>query len=335
MLIIIFCFLQKIILGNLQKRKGWECMNYLSIEYNDNSVVLKNVKDFDVKQTFECGQSFRWEKESDYKYIGIAFGRVLEVEQIGEDVILHNTSRKDFEDIWYGYFDLDKDYTTIKRELSQDATLRKAIEFGYGIRLLKQEPFELVISFIISARNSIPVISKTIKNISQKWGSKIEYKGKDYYTFPSVDVLSKVTVEEMREIGASFRSKYIVDTTNKIYEAKLIKQGNLKVEDSEDFLAKYDLDEIIALDDDTCHKVLQNYMGVGAKVADCIMLFAMGKHSAFPVDVWVKRAMIHFYNASDASLAKIRILGRNKFGKFSGFAQQYLFYYTRENGIKL
>lgn len=310
-------------------------MDCKSVEYEENRVILKDVKNFDIKQIFECGQCFRWEKVNDNNFIGIAFGRVLEVIQEGNDVILENTDKNDFEAIWRKYFDLDRDYDAIKKELSKDKILKEAVDYGYGIRMLNQEPFELVISFIISARNSIPVISRTIKNISERWGEKIEYKGNTYYTFPTKEVLSKITLEEMKEAGGSFRSKYIIDTASKIKDAELIKAGKLEVENKEEFLENYDLERIMKLDDDGCHKALQNYMGIGAKVADCIMLFAMDKKSAFPVDVWVKRAMMHFYNAQESSLPKIRKFGRERFGELAGYAQQYLFYYTREKGIKI
>ena len=310
-------------------------MDYLDIEYKENSVVLKDTKNFDVKQIFESGQCFRWEKQSEYRYIGIAFGKVLDVEQIGKDIILHNTNEQDFKNIWFDYFDLSTDYSKIKAELSDDELLGQAVKYGDGIRILNQEAFEMVISFIISARNSIPVISKTIKGMSERWGNKLIYNGKDFYAFPTKDVLAKVTEAEMKEAGGSFRSRYIIDTSSKINDTVLINEGKLTIENQEEFLEKYDLYKIITLDDELCHKALQNYNGVGAKVADCIMLFSMGKKSAFPVDIWVKRAMMHFYGASDLSLPKIRVFGRERFGGLSGIAQQYLFYYARENGIKL
>lgn len=310
-------------------------MNFKDIEFLENKVILKDVKDFNIKQICESGQCFRWKKEAENRYIGVAYERVLEVEQIDNDVILHNTNEEDFKNIWLRYFDLETDYSKIKEELSKDEVLRKSVEYGYGIRILNQEPFELVVSFIISARNSIPVISKTINNICERWGSKIIYKGKEYYTFPRKEVLAKATLDEIKEIGGSFRSKYIVDTVNKINKAELIRQGKLEIEEKEEFIKMYDLERIINLSDDECHKALQNYMGVGSKVADCIMLFSMEKHSAFPVDIWVRRAMMHFYNAEEASLPKIRIFGRDRFKNLSGFAQQYLFYYARENNIKI
>lgn len=309
----------------------------LDIESFNDKIVIKNTKDFNIKQIFESGQCFRWKKEKENCYIGVAFGKVIEVCQEGNTISIYNTSEEDFKNIWFKYFDLERDYSAIKNQLSKDSLLKTAVEYGYGIRLLNQDPFEIVISFIISARNSIPVISKTIDNISEKYGKKLEYKGKVYYAFPTTEELSKATLEEIQSIGGSFRSKYIVDTTNKIYRCNLAKAGKLDEpkEIVNELLEKYDLEKIKNMSDDECHKALQEFMGIGAKVSDCIMLFSMEKYSAFPVDIWVKRAMMHFYGAADASLNKIRIFGRERFGEISGFAQQYLFYYARENGLKV
>ncbi|WP_415349876.1 DNA-3-methyladenine glycosylase family protein [Clostridium perfringens] len=312
-------------------------MDFKSVEYGENKVILKDAKNFNIKQVFECGQCFRWERTESGSYIGVAFGKVIELAQEGHDVIIYNTNKEDFENIWVDYFDLERDYSKVKEALSWDETLKSAVEFGYGIRILNQDPFELVISFIISARNSIPVISKTIKKISERWGEPIEYKGNTYYSFPTPESLSKASIDDIRETGASFRSKYIWDTTKNIYNCELAKKGILDAPEKDivEILEKYDLEKITNMDADGCHKGLQEFMGVGAKVADCIMLFSMKKSSAFPVDVWVKRAMMHFYGADDASLNKIRIFARERFGEYSGFAQQYLFYYARENGIKI
>ncbi|MBP3914821.1 DNA glycosylase [Clostridium sp.] len=306
-------------------------MNYTNIIEKENSIILENVKDFNIKQILECGQCFRWERITDTNYIIVAYRRVIEVIQEGNTVIILNTNMKDFDEIWKDYFDLNVNYEEVKEELSKDELLKKSVEFGYGIRILNQDPFEMLISFIISARNSIPSIMKTIKKISERWGDKIEYKGNIYYAFPTPEQLKESTLEEIKETGASFRSKYIIDTISKVnaaIEAK--KSGTLDEE-----LKQFDLEYIKSLPVDECHKALQNFMGVGAKVADCIMLFSMSKHSAFPVDVWIKRAMIHFYLAPDVSLNKIRVFGREKFGELAGLAQQYLFYYARENNIKV
>lgn len=306
-------------------------MNYSNIIEKEGSIVLEGVKDFNIKQILECGQCFRWEKISDTNYIIVAFRRVIEVVQEGYTVTILNTNLKDFNEIWNNYFDLDRDYGYIKDELSKDELLKKSVEFGYGIRILNQDPFEILLSFIISARNSIPSIMKTIKKISEKWGDKIEYKENIYYAFPTPEQLKVASLDEIKETGASFRSKYIFDTISKVNSVIKAKENGGMTEELKD----YDLDYIKSLPSDECHKALQNFMGVGAKVADCIMLFSMSKHSAFPVDVWVKRAMIHFYVAPDVSLNKMRVFGREKFGELSGLAQQYLFYYARENNIKV
>lgn len=302
-------------------------MDFKEVIEIENGIVIKEVKNFNIKQILECGQCFRWEKITDTNYIVVAYGSVIEIVQNGDDVTIYNTNMEDFNNIWLNYFDLKRDYAVIKEQLSKDELLHKSVEFGYGIRILNQEPFEILISFIVSARNSIPAIMKTIKKMSEKWGDKLEYKGNTYYSFPTPLQLKEATLEEIKETGASFRSKYIFDTIGKV---------NSYLENCEDEeLAEYNLEYIKSLPVDECHLALQKFMGVGAKVADCIMLFSMEKHSAFPVDVWVKRAMCHFYLAPDVSLNKIRVFGRDKFGDLSGVAQQYLFYYARENNIKV
>ncbi len=306
-------------------------MDYKEVLEKDDHIIIKEVSNFNIKQILECGQCFRWEKISDYNYIVVAKRQVIEIVQKDNDVYIYNTDLKSFNEIWREYFDLDTEYSTIKAKLSEDDLLKRSVEFGYGIRILNQDPFEILISFIISARNSIPSIMKTIKKISEKWGDKLEYKGKVYYAFPTEEQLKDATLEDIKETGASFRSKYIIDTIKNVNLATEAKEkGMLTAE-----LQQYDLKYIKSLETDECHKALQNFMGVGAKVADCIMLFSMSKHSAFPVDVWIKRAMIHFYVAPDVSLNKIRVFGRDKFGELAGLAQQYLFYYARENNIKV
>jgi N-glycosylase/DNA lyase len=298
-------------------------LDYLGIEKFKHGVIIKEVKNFELNHVFDCGQCFRWNRQENGNYIGVAFGRVIEVEKKGKDIYIYNTSIEDTEAIWIDYFDLKRDYSEIKDELSKDSYLKLSVEFGNGIRLLRQEPFEIIVSFIISANNRIPMIKKCIDKISEKWGKKVKYKDKTYYSFPEVSELSKASVEELEACSTGFRAKYIKDTVEKIF-------SNAKNPKDE-----YDIDFINAQNDDECHKALCNFMGIGPKVADCIMLFSMQKYSAFPVDVWVKRAMMHFYVAPDVSLKKIREFGRNRFGNLSGFAQQYLFYYARENNIEV
>ncbi|ABS32540.1 DNA-3-methyladenine glycosylase 2 family protein [Clostridium botulinum] len=300
-------------------------MDFNYIENYTDGIVIKDVRNFELAHIFECGQCFRWYKTEEGSYIGVAYGKVIEVEKANNDVILHNATEEDFKNIWAEYFDLYRDYSEIKNILSKDEILAKSVEFGHGIRLLKQDPFEIIVSFIISANNRIPMIKKAIKNISERWGDPIEYKGNIYYSFPTVEQLKDATEDELKACSVGFRAKYIKDTVNKIYQNS--------IEECEQYEKEYDMLWIKNQQDDICHKVLQNYSGIGAKVADCVMLFSMEKYSAFPVDVWVKRAMQYFYLAPDVSLKKIRDFGREKFGELSGFAQQYLFYYARENKI--
>jgi len=292
-------------------------MDYKNIESFNEGIIIKGVDNFELDHIFECGQCFRWNKQPNGNYIGVAYGRVIEVEKKDNDVKIYNVKEEEFNNIWCDYFDLKRDYTAIKEEFQKDPLLKKSVDFGHGIRLLQQEPFELTISFIISSNNRIPMIKRAINNLSKKWGKAIEYKGEVYYTFPAVSDLEKASIEDIQSCGLGFRSRYVNDTVHKIYTGKV----NLKF--------------IKSQGDDICHEELKKLNGIGPKVSDCIMLFSMQKYSAFPVDVWVKRAMQFFYLAPDVSLPKIREFARDKFENLAGFAQQYLFYYARENNIKI
>lgn len=303
-------------------------MDFDNIQKLEDGIVIKNVKNFNLKETFECGQCFRWNKECDDCYTGVALKKVIKLCQKQNDVYIYNTNEDDFNTLWVKYFDLGRDYSEVKKALSSDPILEPSLSFGSGLRLLRQEPFEIIISFIISANNRIPMIKKVIHNLCQKCGNMISYEGKEYYTFPEIESVHKLSVSDIEECGAGFRAKYIKETTDILYNSKRSRENS-------DFPHVWDPAWIESVSDDECHDVLKRLPGVGPKVSDCIMLFSMEKYSAFPVDVWVKRAMIHYYLAPDVSLNKIREFGRNKFGNLSGFAQQYLFYYVRENNIKI
>jgi N-glycosylase/DNA lyase len=198
----------------------------MKIKEKSGSLLLEDIEDFDIKHIFECGQCFRWVKEADNSYTGVAYGRVLNVFQDYEKstLLLNNTNLKDFEEIWYRYFDLGRDYGVIKKVLSEDETLRGAIEYGKGIRILNQEPWELLISFIISANNNIPRISKSIAVLSQMFGEPIEYAGRIYYSFPTVEKLEQAKLEQIDLCRAGFRCKYIYNT------AKMIASGEVNLE---------------------------------------------------------------------------------------------------------
>ncbi|CEO14448.1 DNA-3-methyladenine glycosylase family protein [Paraclostridium sordellii] len=289
----------------------------MKIYEKDNKVILEGVSDFDPKHIFECGQCFRWKDQGDGSYTGVAKGRVINVSREGDTIYLKNINLEDFNNIWKDYFDLDTDYSKIKNELrNMDEYLEKATEFGWGIRLLRQDPWEMIISFIISSNNRIPMIQKAIKNLSREYGTYIgSYEGEDYYDFPTPQQLSKASIEEIRACSTGFRDKYIKSTTEEVIKNNddVYSYRNLSTED--------------------CIKELLKFNGIGPKVGDCIALFGMQKYDTFPVDVWVKRVMQEFYVEDDMSLPKIRKYAIDKFGDLSGFAQQYLFYYARELGI--
>ena len=289
----------------------------MNVYEKNNVVILEGVADFDPKHIFECGQCFRWMAEEDGSYTGVAKGKVINVSRENDTVYIKNSSLKDFNDIWKDYFDLNTDYTKIKNILkNMDEHLEKATEFGWGIRILRQDPWEMIISFIISSNNRIPMIQRAIGNLSRQYGTYIgQYNGVDYYDFPTPEQLNKASIEDIRACSTGFRDKYIKSTTEAVIN-------------NNDDVYKYN-----SLSTEECRKELMKFNGIGPKVCDCIAVFGMQKYDTFPVDVWVKRVMQEFYVDDDMSLPKMRTYAIDKFGDLSGFAQQYLFYYARELGI--
>ncbi|MGL5506885.1 MAG: DNA-3-methyladenine glycosylase family protein [Paraclostridium sp.] len=289
----------------------------MKVYEKDDMVILEGVSDFDPKHIFECGQCFRWRAEEDGSYTGVAKGKVVNVSRENDTIYIKNSNLEDFNNIWKNYFDLETNYAEIKNILkNMDEHLAKATEFGWGIRLLKQDPWEMIISFIISSNNRIPMIQRAIGNLSKKYGTYIgEYNGIEYYDFPTAEQLNKANIEDIRACSTGFRDKYIKSTTEAV------------ITDNDDVYNYSNLST------DECRKELMKFNGIGPKVCDCIALFGMQKYDTFPVDVWVKRVMQEFYVDDDMSLPKMRTYAIDKFGDLSGFAQQYLFYYARELGI--
>lgn len=283
-----------------------------------NRVIINGVKDFEPKHIFECGQCFRWEVEEDGSYTGVAFGKVINVKKEEDILLLDNTNLGEYESIWREYFDMDRDYSKLKNSLRNiDEHMEASVDFGHGIRILEQEPWEMLISFIISARNRIPMIKKCIKNISRAYGKSLGiYRGKEWFAFPTPSELSKASVEELATLSTGYRNKYIYETTKKVIEENI------------------DVSAIINMTTEEGREKLLEFQGVGPKVADCILLFGMKKKEVFPVDVWVKRVMEEIYLKEEVkNLKLINQAGIEKFKEDAGFAQQYLFYYARENGI--
>lgn len=282
------------------------------------TVEFNNLSDFELAHIFECGQCFRWRKIDDNKYIGVIKNGVVEIEKATPNSICINyesyeADSQNFEEIIREYLDLNTNYTEIKKVISKDdLNLQKAIGYGEGIRILNQDPWEMLISFIISAANNIPRISKTIENISKKYGKEITFNGEKYYLFPTPEELSKATIEDLRALNLGFRDKYVYGATQMVCNGEI------------------DLDAIVKMDYIDAKKELKKIAGVGDKVADCILLFSMKKYEAFPVDTWIKKVMSELYNESK-DIKKISLFAEEKFGKNAGIAQQYLFYYMREN----
>lgn len=283
----------------------------------DNSIILEEIENFDAKAIFTCGQAFRWYEESDGSFTTVHLGRVLNVLNEKDRVIFKGTNLKEFDEIWMDYFDLNTDYKEIRKVLSNNEILPKAMEYGEGIRILNQNHFEMLISFIISANNMIPRIKKSIEVISMRYGKFIcEDENRKYYSFPTVEELSRATVEDLREFAkVGFRDKRIFDTVNMILNEKI------------------DLYSFENLETDTLREELLKFSGVGNKVADCIMLFSYKRGEVFPVDVWIKRVMEELFIKKETPVKKISKEADRIFGKYAGYAQQYLFYYGREEKI--
>lgn len=287
----------------------------MNIIQKDNKITIHDIRDFNITHIFECGQCFRWNREDDGSYTGVVKNKVINVLQQENTVEFNNINTDDF-DIIKNYFDFDTDYETIKNTLNTDEIMAEAIKFGEGIRILNQEEWETMISFMISANNRIPMIKKVIENLSISFGDYIgNYRGKEYFSFPTAERLSAAPVERILECKTGFRAPRIKAAATRFLTEK-DKIYNIK---------NMSYDEGLAY--------LKTYKGIGDKVANCILLFSMKHFDTFPVDVWVRRVMQTLYVSKDTKDADIRKFAENKFGKYSGFAQQYLFYYARENGI--
>ena len=285
----------------------------------EQKYILKNPKTFNLKDIFECGQCFRWNKETDEGYTGIWKQNVVNIKKDGNDYIFTGISKNNFEEEIIEYFDLNRNYEEIKKDLSKiDEYMENSIKYGEGIRILNQDLWETIISFIISANNNIPRIKGIIERLSDSYGKKLEWKDREFYTFPTPEELKNVTVEEYRKLGLGFRDIRLYETTQKI----LNKEINL-----EELCKNPNTEEV--------RESLLTLSGVGPKVADCILLFStLKRFEVFPIDVWVRRVINDLYlkeeNEEKVNKKKIENLAKEKFGEWAGLAQQYLFYWRRE-----
>jgi len=267
----------------------------------NGEIELAGVSDFDLVKTFECGQCFRWDADDNGAYVGIAHERVVRLRQSGDSVFISG-SIDDFESVWRGYFDFDRDYAEIRQMLCIDDFMRRATAFGEGIRLLRQDKWEALCSFIISQNNNIPRIKTIIERLCREFGDVIEFEGGLYYSFPSAVKLASLDIEQLTPLRSGYRAEYIIRS------AKMIADGVI------------DLEAISKSTPDAARLALKKLHGVGDKVADCVMLFGLHMLDAFPLDVWMKRAVAQHYGPNfDPKI----------FNPYAGIAQQYIFYYMR------
>ena len=280
--------------------------------------IIENNKTFEPKHIFDCGQCFRWNIEEDGSYTGVFENNVLNVKKEENKIIFKGICEKNIEEVVEDYFDFNTNYEEIKEKLANvDDYLKQSIEFGNGIRILNQDLWETIISFIISANNNIPRIKGIIERISKKYGKKIEWNKKEYYTFPTMEELNKAAVEDLRALGLGFRDKRVYETT-KIF---VNKEMTIK-----ELIEEQDVNKL--------REKLLTLPGVGPKVADCIMLFGLKRFEVFPIDVWVRRVMNDLYIKSEDETkvknTEIEKLAVEKYANLAGLAQQYLFYWRRE-----
>lgn len=277
--------------------------------------VTFSAKDFNLKHTFLCGQCFRWDENDDGSFTGVALGRVIKIKSSDKYITLFNANLQEFNEIWSKYFDFSRDYSVLKCNIAKDDIMRSAVKYGWGIRILRQNTWETIISFIISASNNIPRIKIIISRLCELYGSKTEAFGNTYYSFPSPHDLKGITEADLAPIKSGFRAKYIVDAVNAVFDGRL------------------NLNEFPDMSTSEIKQRLLSVRGIGSKVADCILLFGCGRFDVFPVDTWIKKAMLSLYPKECERCGDVRAAGEEYFGESCGLAQQYLFYYARENKL--
>jgi len=286
-------------------------------EKMEQKYILENQESFNSVHIFECGQCFRWNREEDNSYTGIFKNNVINVREENNRIIFTGICENDIKEECTKYFNLNTNYENIKKELANiDEYLANSIQYGKGIRILHQDLWETLISFIISANNNIPRIKTIIERISKKYGKIINFRGKQYYTFPTPEELSNATVDDFRGLGLGFRDVRIYETVQRTLDKEI---------------------DLHKLENETNTEKLREELlkipGVGPKVADCIMLFSIQKYEVFPVDVWVRRVISELYfENKDQKPQAIQKFAQQQYGKLAGLAQQYLFYWRRSLG---
>ncbi len=262
--------------------------------------LLCTAEEMDLVKTFECGQCFRWNSSADDEYIGVAHGRAVKIIK-SENNIYIDAPKEDLP-LWREYFDLEADYIRLSEGFGVSEYMKTCMDFGMGIRILRQDMWEALCSFIISQCNNIPRIKKIVNTLCENFGEEILYQGEKFYSFPTAEKIATLEVSDLAPLRAGYRAEYIIEG------AKAVSTGTVSYK----MLSEQSHAEAL--------KSIRAVKGVGEKVANCFILFGLHKMEAFPVDVWMKRALKeHFPTNFDPKT----------FGEYAGLAQQYIFYYAR------
>ncbi len=273
-------------------------MNYFQ---NGQETEITGLTGLDLEQTFECGQCFRWNRDEDGSYVGVAMGKAARVRSNGDSVFITGTT-EDFNAVWRAYFDLDLDYENVRRAVRIDDYMSRCADFGWGIRILRQDRWEALCTFIVSQCNNIPRIKQIVERFCTLYGEPIVFLDRTYYTFPSAEKTGGLTEKDLEPLRCGYRAPYILNA------ARAVAGGSLDLE----ALAGGTPDEAVA--------ALKLLSGVGDKVARCAVLFGLHMLDAFPVDTWIKKAVAENYGkAFDPAV----------FSPYAGIAQQYMFHYAR------
>ncbi|MDI6806014.1 MAG: DNA glycosylase [Candidatus Bathyarchaeia archaeon] len=277
---------------------------------------------FDLDVTLCCGQVFRWDKHGEWWY-GVVEGKVLKVRQIGNELEFENADV----DFVKNYFGLNDDLPYILSKISKDEHMKQAVEIFKGLRIIRQNPWECLVSYICATYKNISAIKQILFNLSKKFGEEIRFEGQKFYTFPTPERLAKAATQELAHCGLGYRVNYVAET------AKLVHKNH------------FDFESLRKMSYEEAKNELLKFKGVGLKVADCVLLFALGKLEAFPVDVWIKRVILKYYanhfpkefvrkisgkkSLSKTEYKELNLFGRKYFGEYAGYAQEYLYHYER------
>lgn len=272
----------------------------MKYEVLNNNVIVSDVRCLNVELCLFCGQAFRWKKNEDGSFHGVVDGKITDIVQKENEIIFLNTSQEDFLSLWKDYFDLESDYESTVKRFDEDKNISAAVKEYYGIRILHQRPWEALCSFIISQNNNIPRITGIIDRLCESFGERV---GEKDYSFPSYERMKNVTAEDMAPLRAGFRSKYITDAVSKLCSGEI------------------SLEKIKEMPISEARTELMKIKGVGAKVAECTLLYGFGRKEAFPIDVWVKKIMAEMYPDGLPECTK----------DVEGIAQQYLFHWRRNS----